>query len=838
MTSKATQEYRHSFITLISQLSEIEQKSQEFFDKIEKSVFTPYEPSAVQADFEYLTNLLSTLETHAKSTGLLSISGQTETTRNLATRNAETLQAVDVFFQEKNRLLTNIRAAQEEQEGIIENDELIQQIQEAGDHEIYTFQTEVSRMMHLIINSLYKTKEIFLRELISNASDALDKIRFLSLTDPETLKSASDLHIRIMTDPVHKTLKIIDTGIGMTKRQLKENLGTLAKSGTSEFLAKMQGNDKDALNQIGQFGVGFYSVFLVADKVTVASKSNEEEDQYVWMSEAVNDFTIAKDPRGNTLGRGTEITLYLKPDAESFLDEKKLKDIVHKYSQFITFPIQVWSAHEEEVIEDDLDAEIVEESLDETEKKENKKKTVYDWEQVNTQKPIWTRESKEVSDKEHVEFYQSLTLDSEEPIGWSHSKGEGEIEFRSLLYIPRYMSERFYQTMHDIKPIKLFVKRVFISDEFELLPKWLAFLRGVVDADDMPLNVSRETLQKHRNLRIITRHLVKKALDMFNQLAQNDPEKYKIFLAQYSPMLKYGAIEDVSYRKKLTSLLRFASSHNTTAFTSSLDDYISRAKANQKSIYFMTGSTVSEIEQSPYIESLLARGYEILYFIDPIDETFVEQIPGYNGKQFVNIAKGELDLDEEDGLDTKALEEKYKPLADWLKDTLFDHIDKVTISQRLTTSPFAIVAPRHGLSGHAQRVLDAQGQNTRNPQMEMILESLRSQKKILEINPNHPIIERLLDNVIEDSVPEDMTNLIQLMYETTSIRSGFPLKDINQFTTRVEGLLRKNIGVSIDEKAKVNVKKAKEKTEKEKLEDEELKKTNIIYDDAIEHDEL
>ncbi|RCH94439.1 hypothetical protein CU097_007224 [Rhizopus azygosporus] len=713
-------------------------------------------------------------------------------------------------------------------------DDIVQKIQDAGDHETYTFQTEVSRMMNLIINSLYKSREIFLREIISNASDALDKIRFLSLTHPEALESSPDLHIQIKADPVHKTLTIRDTGIGMTKTQLKENLGTIAKSGTSEFLAKMQDNNKDALNQIGQFGVGFYSVFLVADKVTVASKSNDEEEQYVWMSEAVNDFTIAKDPRGNTLGRGTEITLYLKKDAERFLNEKTLKELVRKYSQFITFPIQVWSAHEVEEQQDDKD------ELDEGETKtEPKKMTVYDWDRVNTQKPIWTRDAKEVTDKEYNEFYQSLTLDRDEPLGWSHSKGEGELEFRSLLYIPRYMSEKFYQTMQDIKPIKLFVKRVFISDEFDLLPRWLSFLRGVVDADDMPLNVSRETLQKHRNLRIITRHLVKKALDMFSQLSQSNPDKYNAFLTQYGAMLKFGAIEDTAYRKKLTSLLRFASSHNTTAYSTSLDDYISRAKANQKSIYFMTGSSVSEIEQSPFIESLLARGYEILYFTDPIDETFVEHIPGYNGKMFVNIAKGDLEL--EDSMDTKEQEEKYKPLADWLKDILFDHIDKVTISQRLTTSPFAIVAPKHGLSGHAQRVLDAQGHNVKNPQMEMVLESLKLQKKILEINPNHPVIEKLLSYVEEDNMPEDMTNLVQLMYETTSIRSGFPLKDINQFTSRVEGLLRKNIGVAMSEEAKVEVKKAKEKTEQERLEDEEMKKTNVVYDDLnepIEHDEL
>ncbi|KAI9280405.1 Hsp90 protein-domain-containing protein [Sporodiniella umbellata] len=714
----------------------------------------------------------------------------------------------------------------------LSNEALIDQIQAAGDHETHTFQTEVSRMMQLIINSVYKSKEIFLREVISNASDALDKIRFLSLTHAEQLKEKADLHIRIEADPVQKTLKITDTGIGMTKKQLKENLGTLAKSGTSEFLAKLQGNDKDALNQIGQFGVGFYSVFLVADKVTVASKSNEEEAQYVWMSEAVNDFTIAQDPRGNTLGRGTEITLYLKSDAGEFLNEKKLKELVHKYSQFITFPIQVWSAHEQQVEKEQEDG-IVQELEENTKTTE----TVYAWDQVNIQKPIWTRDPKEVTEAEHAEFYQSLTLDREAPLAYTHAKGEGEIEFRSLLYIPRTIADRFYENIKEARPVKLFVKRVFISDEFELLPRWLSFLRGLVDAEDIPLNVSRETLQKHRNLRVITRHLVKKALDMFAQLAQSDGDTYRAFLAQYSTMLKYGAIEDAVYRKKLISLLRFSTSHNTTAHTSSLDDYISRARANQKNIYFMTGASVSEIEQSPYIESLLARGYEILYFTDPIDETFVENIPGYNGKQFLNIAKGDLAF-EEDLKDVKEIEEKYEPLSNWLKEALFDHIDKVTISQRLTTSPIAVVVPKHGLSGHAQRILDAQGQNARSPQVEMMLESIRAQKKILEINPNHPVIEKLLKMVMEDNVPEDMTNLIQLLYETTSIRSGFPLQDVNQFTNRVEGLVRKNIGISIVEQAKVDVKKAEEKTEKERLEDEELKKSNIVYDDPIEHDEL
>lgn len=713
--------------------------------------------------------------------------------------------------------------------------------------------------MHLIINSLYKTREIFLRELISNASDALDKIRFISLTDPEALKNNPDLSITIAADPEKKTLVITDSGVGMTKEQLKENLGTIAKSGTSEFLAKMEQNKNDAITQIGQFGVGFYSVFLVADKVTVASKSNDDPDQHIWMSTAVDDFKLAKDPRGNTLKRGTQITLYLKPDAHRFLQEKNLKDLVHKYSQFITFPILVWSSEEKEVPvekKSDIDSflnddDLTEESMDESNtagEEKTEKRIVHSWEQVNKQKPIWMRDAKDITDEEHKEFFKSFTREtSGEPLAWTHNKGEGEVEFRSLLYIPPVVSNSFYNNVQNDQsnhPIKLFVKRVFITDEVDLLPKWLSFLKGIVDADDMPLNVSRETLQKHRSLRIITRHLVKKALDMFSSLASTDPDAFKKFLSQYSTILKYGAIEDQPYRKKLTSLLRFASSHNTEAFSSSLDDYIERAKADQKSIFYMTGSNIAEIEQSPFIESLLARGYEILYFIDPIDESFVDNIPGYNGKQFVNIAKGSFDFAEDDKdiqRDT-ALETKFNPLAVWLKDTLYDHIDTVVVSRRLTTSPLAIVAPKNGLSGHAQRILDAQGVNHKNPNLEMLMESMRNQKKILEINPNHPVITTLLELVEDKNMTPEMENLIQLMYETTAVRSGFPLKDLVQFAGRVEGLIRKAVGVSASEQAKVKVKKAEEKSEEEKLADEEMKKTNIVYEsednEDIDHDEL
>lgn len=680
--------------------------------------------------------------------------------------------------------------------------------------------------MHLIINSLYKTREIFLRELISNASDALDKIRFLSLTDPKAIEDEPELHITISIDQANKALIITDTGIGMTRSQLIDNLGTIAKSGTSEFLAKMEQN-KDEITQIGQFGVGFYSVFLVADKVTVASKSNDDPDQHVWMSSAVDDFTVAKDPRGNTLKRGSQITLFLKPDAYRFLEESALKDLIYKYSQFITFPIKIWSTKR---VED-------EDSLEET---------VSDWEQVNIQKPIWMREPKTVSDEEHIEFYKSMTRDTEDPLVWTHFKGEGETDFRTLLYVPSTVKDTFYDNIkkkESNKPLKLFVKRVFISDDINLLPRWLSFLKGIVDADDMPLNVSRETLQKHRNLRTITRHLIKKVLDMLSQLSESNPEQYSKFLGQYSSILKFGAIEDQPYRKKITSLLRYASSYNTTAFSSSLDDYIDRAKKDQKSIFYMSGATVPEIEQSPFVESLLARGYEILYFTDPLDETFAQNIPGYNGKQFVHIAKGDLSFmdDEDDIEETQRLEKEFAPLTDYLAQTLTHHVDKAIISRRLTTSPFAIVASNLGLSGHAERLLDAQGVAHQDPNMGQVIDFMRNQKKTLEINPHHPIIKSLLNSVEEDYVTAEILSLIQLLYETTAIRSGYPLKDVGQFARRVETIIRKAVGISLIEEAKYKVKKAKAKTQEEKQADEELKKTNIVYeedDTNIYHDEL
>lgn len=721
--------------------------------------------------------------------------------------------------------------------------------------------------MSLIINSLYKSREIFLRELISNASDALDKIRFLALTDPSALSTQEDLMISIAADPETNSLIITDTGIGMTREQLMKNLGTIAKSGTSEFLEKLE-TAKGDVTQIGQFGVGFYSVFLVADKVTVASKSNDDPDQHVWMSEAVDDFVIAKDPRGNTLGRGTQITLHLKENALHFLDQDRLKNLVTKYSEFINFPIMVWTAHNETITttsasddekesdkKENDDDDIIEESLDEKdeEKKEEKKeeiRTVYSWERINTLKPIWMRNPKDITNEEYTEFYKSFTKDANaEAVTWSHYKGEGDVEFRSIIYVPSKADANFFQNLAEkAHNVKLFVKRVFITDEFELFPKWLSFIKGVVDADDLPLNVSRETLQKHKSLRIISKHLVKKALDMFSQLAKQDEDKYAAFFKQFGNALKFGAIESNAHRKRLASLLRFASSYDPTAPTVGLDAYISRMKKNQKNLFYLTGMTISEIENSPFLERLLARGYEVLYLVDPIDEMLIQNMPGYNGKMFVNIAKGMLNFgDEEDGFEKEELDnsQKYQPLFNWLKDVLKQHIDKVTTSKRLTKSPMAIVASDYGLTGHMERLMAAQGVDSKS-QNDFMIQMMKQQKKTLEINPSHPVIQALLEKVENEEADDDTSELVTVLYETTAIRSGYQLEDIIGFTKRVETIVRKGVGINLEAEADVKVKEADEKTQEEKENDEDLVNRAAEFeqndfedkDDDRFHDEL
>uniref|UniRef100_A0A6Q2WPM3 Histidine kinase/HSP90-like ATPase domain-containing protein n=1 Tax=Esox lucius TaxID=8010 RepID=A0A6Q2WPM3_ESOLU len=551
--------------------------------------------------------------------------------------------------------------------------------------EKHVFQAEVNRMMKLIINSLYKNKEIFLRELISNASDALDKIRLMSLTHEDALAANEELTIKIKSDKEKNMLHITDTGIGMTKEDLVKNLGTIAKSGTSEFLNKMteiESEGQSTSELIGQFGVGFYSAFLVADKVIVSSKHNNGT-QHIWESDS-NEFSVIEDPRGDTLGRGTTITLVMKEEASDYLELETIKNLVKKYSQFINFPIYVW-ASKTETVEEPIDEETeaeekdatedeveVEEEEEDKDKPKTKKveKTVWDWELMNDIKPIWTRPAKEVEEDEYKAFYKTFSKDTDEPLSYIHFTAEGEVTFKSILFVPaaapRGMFDEYGTKKNDY--IKLFVRRVFITDDFnDMMPKYLNFVKGVVDSDDLPLNVSRETLQQHKLLKVIRKKLVRKTLDMIKKIAE---EQYnEKFWKEFGTNIKLGVIEDHSNRTRLAKLLRFQTSNSDTVLAS-LEQYVERMKEKQDKIYFMAGTSRKEAESSPFVESLLKKGYEVIYLTEPVDEYCVQALPEFDGKRFQNVAKEGVKFDESDKAkeSREALEKEYEPLTTWMKD--------------------------------------------------------------------------------------------------------------------------------------------------------------------------
>uniref|UniRef100_A0A8C1LDM6 Endoplasmin n=1 Tax=Cyprinus carpio TaxID=7962 RepID=A0A8C1LDM6_CYPCA len=649
--------------------------------------------------------------------------------------------------------------------------------------EKHAFQAEVNRMMKLIINSLYKNKEIFLRELISNASDALDKIRLLSLTHDDALAGNEELTIKIKSDKEKNMLHITDTGIGMTKEELVKNLGTIAKSGTSEFLSKMtemQDEGQSTSELIGQFGVGFYSAFLVADKVIVTSKHNNGT-QHIWESDS-NEFSVIEDPRGDTLGRGTTITLVMKEEASDYLELETIKNLVRKYSQFINFPIYVWKepieeedaeAEKEEATEDE--AEVEEEDEDKDKPKTKKvEKTVWDWELMNDIKPIWQRPAKEVEEDEYKAFYKTFSRDSDEPMSHIHFTAEGEVTFKSILFVPasapRGLFDEYGTKKNDF--IKLFVRRVFITDDFhDMMPKYLNFIRGVVDSDDLPLNVSRETLQQHKLLKVIRKKLVRKTLDMIKKIAE---EQYNDkFWKEFGTNIKLGVIEDHSNRTRLAKLLRFQTSHSDTT-PSSLEQYVERMKEKQDKIYFMAGTSRKEAESSPFVERLLKKGYEVVYLTEPVDEYCIQALPEFDGKRFQNVAKEGVKFDE---------------MVDKLKQ-------KAVLSQRLTKSPCALVASQYGWSGNMERIMKAQAYQTGK---DISTNYYASQKKTLEINPKHPLIKEMLRRVKEDAEDQTAADLAVVLFETATLRSGYQLTDTKAYGDRIERMLRLSMNVDLEE---------------------------------------
>jgi molecular chaperone HtpG len=726
--------------------------------------------------------------------------------------------------------------------------------------ETFAFQAEINQLMSLIINTFYSNKDIFLRELISNSSDALDKIRHHSLVDKSVLDSHSELTIKIIPDKVNKTLTILDSGIGMTKSDMITNLGTIAQSGTKGFMEAMK--SQGDINMIGQFGVGFYSAYLVAERVVVTSKNNDDE-QYVWESNAGGSFTIKKDDTGVDLGRGTKITCYLKEDQLDYLEESRIKELVKKHSEFINYPISLYvektvskeveleegeegegegeegeegTKDEDAALCEKCDPEIEEvkdedlaniEKMTETETKKTKtvEEVVSEYVLLNKQKSIWSKKPTSISHDEYASFYKSLTNDWEDHLAVKHFSVEGQLEFTGLLYVPkRAPFDLFEPNTKKHGHIKLYVRRVFITDDCEdLIPEWLKFVRGVVDSEDLPLNISREMLQQNKILKVIKKNIVKKSLDLFAEIKAKD-EDYAKFYEQFSKNIKLGIHEDSSNREKLSELLMFHSTKSGQKMVS-LSDYVANMPSSQTQIYYITGESLKAVVNSPFIEQCKMRNLEVLFMIDPIDEYCVQQLKEYQGKSLVCVTKEGLTFecseDEKQKWDTCVND--FKPLTEKIKEILGPNVEKVVLSQRVVNSPCVLVTGDYGWTANMERIMKAQALRDTN-------NSYMMSKKIMEINPHHSIIKSLKERIKSADNEPMIRDLVSLLYESSLISSGFSIEEPGTFVNRINNMIK--LGLSLDEDDEKTV-DAKEDC-KEDCKEDEVKKEDVNVDEDTE----
>jgi molecular chaperone HtpG len=625
----------------------------------------------------------------------------------------------------------------------------------AAKKETLNFQTEVKQLLHLMIHSLYSNKEIAIRELISNASDAADKLRFEALNDNKLYEGESELKISVDYDKKNRTISISDNGIGMSRDDIVENIGTIARSGTKEFLTKLSGDQAKDAHLIGQFGVGFYSAFIVADEVTLETRKAGEKDAFRWQSKGDGEFTLEAIEKKT---RGTTVNLHLKKDEDEFLDDWRLREIIKKYSDHITLPITMKKT-------DFKDGELIKTDEDET---------------VNDASAIWTRNKKDIKDKEYKEFYKNISYDSDDPLAYFHNRVEGTQEYTTLFYIPAKAPFDLYdrERQHNVK---LYVKRIFIMEANEkLMPQYLRFVKGVIDSSDLPLNVSREILQDSKQVETIRSGSVKRILSSLEDLAKKKPEDYKKFWSQFGRVLKEGPAEDFANKEKIASLLRFSSTYDESEDqTVSLQDYIDRMKPEQEAIYFITADSYAAAKNSPHLEIFKKKKIEVLLLGDRVDEWLVANLNEFNGKKLQSIAKGDLDLgkleEEKEKEEKKKVEADAKTLVEKIKSSLGDRVKEVKVTHRLTDSPSCLVVGEHDISGNLERILKAAGQQT------------PENKPTLEINPKHALIQKL-DDFKESS---DFDEYASVIFDQAILAEGGQLEDPVSYVKRINQLLIK-----------------------------------------------